>query len=60
LDTGKRWVIFSSLMLWEELEGSYSPQVNSPTGAPEKPVRLMFGASFIKQRLGLGDEETVE
>jgi hypothetical protein len=25
-----------------------------------KPVRLAFGALFIKQRLGLTDEETVE
>ena len=30
------------------------------TGAPAKPVRLAFGALFIKQRLGLTDEETVE
>jgi IS5 family transposase len=30
------------------------------TGAPAKPARLAFGALFIKQRLGLTDEETVE
>ena len=53
-------MIFSSLMPWEELEQTYAPQFSPTTGAPAKPVRLAFGALFIKQRLGLTDEETVE
>jgi hypothetical protein len=60
LDPENRWVIFSSLMPWEELEATYAPQFSPTTGAPAKPVRLAFGALFIKQRLGLTDEETVE
>ena len=60
LDPGNRWGIFSSLMPWEELEETYAPQFSPTTGAPAKPVRLAFGALFIKQRLGLTDEETVE
>ena len=60
LCSDNRWVIFSSLMPWEELEETYAPQFNPTTGAPAKPVRLAFGALFIKQRLGLTDEETVE
>jgi len=60
LDPDNRWVFFSSLMPWEELEGTYAAQFNPKTGAPAKPVRLAFGALFIKQRLGLTDEETVE
>ena len=60
LDPENRWVIFSSLLPWEELEATYAPQFSSTTGAPAKPVRLAFGALFIKQRLGLTDEETVE
>ena len=60
LDTDNRWVIFSSLMPWEELEETYAPQFNPTTGAPAKPVRLAFGALFIKLRLGLSDEETLE
>ena len=60
LDSDNRWVFFSSLMPWEELEETYAPQFNPTTGAPAKPVRLAFGALFIKQRLGLTDEETVE
>ena len=39
---------------------TYAPQFNPTTGAPAKPVLLAFGALFIKQRLGLSDEETVE
>ena len=60
LDPENRWVLFSSLMPWEELEATYAPQFSATTGAPAKPVRLAFGALFIKQRLGLTDEETVE
>jgi IS5 family transposase len=60
LNSDNRWVIFSSLMLWEELEETYAPQFNPTSGAPAKPVRLEFGALFIKQRLGLTDEETFE
>ena len=60
LDPENRWVLFSSLMPWEELEETYAPQFSPTTGAPAKPIRLAFGALFIKQRLGLSDEETVE
>lgn len=60
LDPENRWVLFSSLMPWEELEATYAPQFSPTTGAPAKPVGLAFGALFIKQRLGLTDEETVE
>ncbi len=60
LDSEKRWVLYASLMPWEELEETYAPQFSPPTGAPAKPVRLAFGALFIKQRLSLTDEETVE
>ena len=60
LDPENRWVLFSSLMPWEELEETYAPQLSPTTGAPAKPVRLAFGALFNQQRLGLSDEETVE
>jgi hypothetical protein len=60
LDPKNRWVLFTSLMPWEELEETYAPQFSPTTGAPAKPVRLAFGALFIKQRLGFTDEETVE
>jgi hypothetical protein len=46
-------------MPWEDLEETYAPQFSRTVGAPVKPVRLAFGALFIKQLLGLTDEETV-
>jgi hypothetical protein len=60
LDPDNRWVLFSSLMPWEELEETHAPQFSPTTDAPAKSVRMAFGALFIKQRLGLSDEETVE
>jgi IS5 family transposase len=46
-------------MPWLELEETYAPQFSSNVGASAKPVRLAFGSLYIKQRLGLTDEETV-
>ena len=60
MDPSNRWVVFSSLMPWDELEETFAPQFRPMTGDPAKSVRLAFGALFIKQRLGLSDEETVE
>ena len=59
LDTDNRWVL-SSPIPWEELEEADAPQFNHTTGAAAKPVRLGFGAMFIKHRLCLTDEETIE
>jgi hypothetical protein len=53
-------LFFASLMPADEMEEAYAPQFNPTTGAPAKLARLAFGAPFIKQRLGLTDEETVE
>jgi IS5 family transposase len=60
LDQNNRWLAFSSLMPWEELDETYVPQFGPTTGAPAKSVRLAFDALFIMQRLGSTDEETVE
>ena len=60
LDPENRWVLFATLMPSDEIEEAYAHQFSPTTGAPAKPARLAFGALFIKQRLGLSDEETVE
>ena len=60
LDPANRWIKLEELMPWEELEEAYAPQFNATIGAPAKPVRLAFGALYIKQRLGMTDEETVD
>ena len=40
--------MFSALMPWEEMEATCANQFSPPVGAPAKPVRLVFGALFIK------------
>ena len=52
LDPDNRWVNCSALLPWLELEETYATRFNPTTGAPAKPVRVAFGALFIKQRLG--------
>lgn len=59
LDPDNRWVLLAELLPWQELEEAYAPQFSANEGAPAKPVRLAFGSLYIKQRLGLTDEETV-
>jgi hypothetical protein len=59
LDPGNRWVLLADLIPWQEMEEAYAPQFSVNVGAPAKPVRLAFGSLYIKQRLGLTDEETV-
>ena len=59
LDPDNRWVLLAELIPWQELEEAYAPQFSANVGAPAKPVRLAFGSLYIKQRLGLTDEETV-
>jgi transposase, IS5 family len=60
LDPGNRWVPFSTLTPWKELEATDALPFNPTTGAAAKPVRLTFGVLFIQQRLGLSDKETFE
>ena len=44
----------------EELEGTYAPQFNPTAGVQAKPISEAFVALFMKQRLDLSEEETVE
>ena len=52
-------MLLEKLIPLQELEETYAPQFSANVGAPAKPVRLAFGSLYIKQRLGLTDEETV-
>ena len=58
LDPENRWVQLEELMPWDELEETYAVQFSATVGAPAKSVRVAFGALYIKQKLGLTDEET--
>jgi IS5 family transposase len=59
LDSDICWVLFSWLMPWEELEEAYA-SFSPVTVTPAKPVRLAFGALFIKRQLCLSDEKVIE
>ena len=60
LDPENRRVLFATLMPSDEIEESYPPQFSHTNGAPAILARLALGALFIKQRLGLSYEETVD
>ncbi len=47
-------------MPWKALEETHAPQFSPRTGTPSKFKHRAFGAFFIKQRLGLTDEEIIE
>ena len=57
LDPDNRWVRLAELIPWQELEEAYALQFSTNVGAPAKPLRLAFGSLYIKQRLGLTDED---
>jgi IS5 family transposase len=46
-----RWVLFSLLIPWEELDETDAAQFSSTTGAAAKPVRLALGSLFISSAL---------
>jgi IS5 family transposase len=58
-DPDNRWVLFTTLLPSDEIEEAYVPWFSPTNGAPAKPARLAFDPLFIKQLLGLSDEETV-
>jgi len=61
LRSDNRWVKLAKMIPWGEFESSYVKSFkNSGQGPPAKSVRVALGALIIKERLGTGDEETVE
>ncbi len=60
LSGDNRWIKLAKLIPWNELEDTYASQFCKGFGAPAKPFRMALGASIIKARLGVTDEELVE
>ena len=60
LDSSNRWVNFSKMIPWSELEDKYSELFSDDQGRPSLPVRVAFGALVIKAYLNLSDRETVQ
>ena len=60
LDKTNRWVALGDLLPWDEIEKEYNSKLNNAVkGAGNKPARMVIGASIIKHKLGLSDEETI-
>jgi IS5 family transposase len=58
LDPENRWVRFSTLVPWDDVESEYGRHFGV-SGNDAYPVRIALGALIIKERLKLTDEETV-
>jgi hypothetical protein len=54
------WVLFATLLPSDEIDEADAHQFSLTIGVPAKPARLALIALFVKQRLGLGNEESVE
>jgi transposase, IS5 family len=59
LDKENRWIQFSKVIPWDEVEETCAEQFGT-TGNAAKNLRIAFGSLIIKERLGLTDRETVE
>ena len=61
LRSDNRWVKLSKIIPWDEIEKKYEKMFSTAAiGAPAKTSRVAFGALFIREKLKLTDEETVE
>ena len=60
LDLENLWVILADIISWARIEKDYEKNFNAGTGSPAKSDRMAFGALYIKERLGISDEELVE
>jgi hypothetical protein len=60
LDAKNRWVILADIIPWTRIEKEYEKNFHVSAGAPAKSSRMAFGALYIKERLGISDEELVE
>lgn len=61
LNKTNHWVILGDNIPWAEVEKTYNSRLgNKYKGAGNKPARMIIGASIIKHKLNLSDEETIE
>lgn len=60
LDQKNEWVVVAKKIPWDELELEYAALFKSKEGNVALSFRMMFGASIIKVRTGLGDKKLVQ
>lgn len=59
LDLNNRWVKLSKIIPWDVFAKAYDKNMSPGVGRPAKSARLVVGATIIKHKLCLSDEETV-
>ena len=60
LDFENRWVKYSNIIPWDELNHFYTSRMHQTMGAGIKDARIVLGAIIIKHHENLSDEGTIE
>lgn len=60
LTSQNRWVRLSNQLPWDELVKPYLLKMNLGRGAPAVNPRVVVGSFYIKHKLKLSDEETIQ
>jgi len=60
LDHKNRWVILGMRMPWDDLVHPYIKRMSIDKGAGAVNPRIVIGSLYIKHRLNLSDEETIQ
>lgn len=60
LNSQNRWVRLSNWFPWDELVKPYLRKMNPERGAPAVNPRVVVGSLYIKHKLNLSDEETIQ
>jgi len=60
LDTDNRWIKYSRIIPWKQLETYYHQHMTATMGAPSLDARIVLGAIIIKHHENLSDEGCIE
>lgn len=60
LDKNNRWVQLSSQIPWDELASVYHKKLAKDKGRPGIDTRVVIGSLYVKHKLKLSDEETLQ
>jgi len=60
LSSQNRWIRLSNELPWDELVKPYLLKMNLGRGAPAVNPRVVVGSLYIKHKLKLSDEETIQ
>jgi transposase, IS5 family len=60
LDSQNRWIKYSRIIPWEQLETYYHQHMTATMGAPSLDARIVLGAIIIKHHEDLSDDGCIE